>query len=142
VSVINHLHNYSIIYRDLKVFFLNSNNNNVIFADNLKPENILLDHEGHLKITDFGLSKIGVTSIGGESAGVSTGTFCGTPEYVGINIYVNLFIIKIIYIINLLVNYIYIYIYILCKCTCHYFLAPEILQGIPHGKAVDWWSIG
>jgi serine/threonine protein kinase len=44
----------------------------------LKPENILLDHQGYLKITDFGLSKQGLEEKGNEK----TYSFCGTPEYV------------------------------------------------------------
>ena len=48
--------------------------NNIIYRD-LKPENILLDDSGHLRLTDFGLSK---ESIEGERL---AHTFCGTPEY-------------------------------------------------------------
>ena len=40
---INHLHQNSIVYRDLK------------------PENILVDKDGYLKLTDFGLSREGVS---------------------------------------------------------------------------------
>jgi len=83
----------------LALEFLHSND--IIYRD-LKPENILLDSEGHIKITDFGLSKMGVTSVFGKGDGQATKTFCGTPEY----------------------------------------LAPEIITGIGHGKAVDWWSVG
>eukprot|EP00756_Hemistasia_phaeocysticola_P039501 Hpha_TRINITY_DN16818_c0_g5::TRINITY_DN16818_c0_g5_i1::g.148344::m.148344/K13303/SGK2; serum/glucocorticoid-regulated kinase 2 len=52
---IGHLHTKGVIYRDLK------------------PENLVLDHEGHITLTDFGLAK---TDCKG-----TTYTFCGTPEY-------------------------------------------------------------
>ncbi|XP_043928210.1 ribosomal protein S6 kinase alpha-3 [Protopterus annectens] len=54
---LDHLHSLGIIYRDLK------------------PENILLDDAGHIKLTDFGLSK---ESIDHEKKAYS---FCGTVEY-------------------------------------------------------------
>ena len=44
---------------------------NVIYRD-LKPENLLIDPDGYLKLTDFGFAKI----VEGR-----TYTLCGTPEY-------------------------------------------------------------
>ena len=51
---LQYLHNDSVVYRDLK------------------PENLLLDMIGYLKITDFGFAK---------KVEDRTWTLCGTPEY-------------------------------------------------------------
>ena len=48
--------------------------NNMVYRD-LKPENILIDSEGHVKITDFGLSKIF------EKENDKAYTVCGTQQY-------------------------------------------------------------
>lgn len=52
---LKYLHDKDIAYRDLK------------------PENIVIDVDGHVKLTDFGLSKM---DMRGESL-----SFCGSPEY-------------------------------------------------------------
>ena len=48
-------------------------NNNILYRD-FKPENIILDIYGHIRIADFGLSK----PMGGEIK-EKTFSFCGSP---------------------------------------------------------------
>ncbi len=105
VLALCYLHEHGIIHRDIK------------------PDNMLLDEGGHLKLTDFGLANFGFdrrASAAGtrghtpplsameasdcEEGGASEGgcSILGTPDY----------------------------------------LAPEILHQQDHGTAVDWWAFG
>ncbi|KAI4326286.1 hypothetical protein MLD38_031615 [Melastoma candidum] len=107
VLALEYLHSLRVVHRDLK------------------PDNLLIAHDGHIKLTDFGLSKVGLinstdlsgpgvsrTSILEEEPMLSTPenpndrrkkrSAVGTPDY----------------------------------------LAPEILLGTGHGTTADWWSVG
>ena len=72
---LEYLHEKQIVYRDLK------------------PENVLIDVNGNIKLCDFGFAKV---------VEERTFTNCGTPEYT----------------------------------------APEVIDGLGHGRSVDWWGLG
>ncbi|KAH9313805.1 hypothetical protein KI387_022432, partial [Taxus chinensis] len=110
VLALEYLHSLGIVHRDLK------------------PDNILIAHDGHIKLTDFGLSKLGLINSTDDLAGTGASgsmiledhscdtssedvhyrerrknrSAVGTPDY----------------------------------------LAPEILLGTEHGYTADWWSTG
>ncbi|XP_068658324.1 probable serine/threonine protein kinase IREH1 [Aristolochia californica] len=111
VLALEYLHSLRVVHRDLK------------------PDNLLIAHDGHIKLTDFGLSKVGLINSTDDLSGpAASGTSLlgeedpqpsasnhlhqrerrqkrsavGTPDY----------------------------------------LAPEILLGTGHGTTADWWSVG
>ncbi|KAK4489445.1 hypothetical protein RD792_005254, partial [Penstemon davidsonii] len=106
VLALEYLHSLNVIHRDLK------------------PDNLLIGPDGHIKLTDFGLSKVGLINstadlsgsyaILGDDKPKTAGhsslkgehqnkhSVVGTPDY----------------------------------------LAPEILLGMGHGATADWWSVG
>lgn len=63
VLALEHLHRVKVAYRDLK------------------PENILLEESGHIRVTDFGLSKLNVVSDRGAQ------TLAGSAEYLAPEVY-------------------------------------------------------
>ncbi|XP_048477161.1 microtubule-associated serine/threonine-protein kinase 3-like, partial [Rhincodon typus] len=73
VLALEYLHNYGIVHRDLK------------------PDNLLITSMGHIKLTDFGLSRIGLMNMTAnlyeDHIEKDTREFidkqvCGTPEYI------------------------------------------------------------
>ncbi|XP_014492723.1 probable serine/threonine protein kinase IRE [Vigna radiata var. radiata] len=107
VLALEYLHSLNVIHRDLK------------------PDNLLIGQDGHIKLTDFGLSKVGLINSTDDLSAPSFSAILedddmpkpsnsskreerqrqsvvGTPDY----------------------------------------LAPEILLGMGHGATADWWSVG
>ncbi|XP_072451872.1 microtubule-associated serine/threonine-protein kinase 4-like isoform X4 [Chiloscyllium punctatum] len=73
VLALEYLHNYGIVHRDLK------------------PDNLLVTSLGHIKLTDFGLSKVGLMNmttnlyeghIEKDAREFLDKQVCGTPEYI------------------------------------------------------------
>eukprot|EP00051_Salpingoeca_urceolata_P006859 m.90799 g.90799 ORF g.90799 m.90799 type:complete len:1481 (+) comp15019_c0_seq1:1312-5754(+) len=97
VLAVEYIHDFGIVHRDLK------------------PDNLVVSRTGHIKLTDFGLSKIGLmtrTTLLEEQHTVNDlvdsprrfkdSQVLGTPDYI----------------------------------------APEVILSQGYGKPVDWWSMG
>ncbi|XP_042494848.1 probable serine/threonine protein kinase IREH1 [Macadamia integrifolia] len=96
---------------------------------NLKPNNLLIAHDGHIKLTDFRLSKVDLINKNDDLSGPAVGgtSLLGEDEP-QFSVYEKLTQRE--------------------RWQKHSavgapdYLAPEILLGTGYGTTVDWWSVG
>lgn len=110
--IFEYLHTHDFIYRDLK------------------PENLLLDKDGYIKITDFGFAKRVVFKTSNPASWVIVFFLLLTRDF-SIKMYIHLERKE-----NTMGQCRY------TLCGTPEYIAPEVLLNKGHGKGVDWWTLG
>ena len=112
VLALQYLHSKGVVYRDLK------------------PENLLIDSEGHIKITDFGFAKV---------VEDRTWTLCGSQDNNARTAHQEQLLGRW-HVANGSVCGLFAFVPSVLPAP--EYLAPEIIQSKGHNKGVDWWALG
>ncbi|XP_078444875.1 protein kinase superfamily protein isoform X2 [Wolffia australiana] len=107
VLALEYLHSLHVVHRDLK------------------PDNLLIAHDGHIKLTDFGLSKVGLINSTDDLSGPTVSDIlCEDEPQLSVSEHQNERRKK------------------RSAVGTPDYLAPEILLGTGHSASADWWSVG